>query len=188
MTLARTAAGALAVTLAIGSAAAKRGPVRPPDDRAHFDDGTLEFDHPAGATVRPASDVSADHAVAVILPPRGPERGILATVMSGAIKVSDTELEVVAGEWRSARMRNRTSWGARSEGGPPPEAVRIGDRRYVRYHDIVGSALGVTEQIMTCGLLSSRLVCVVTSARLEQRDVAEQLAEALFSSLHVRRR
>ena len=147
-----------------------------------FEDSVVAFDCPEGFAPRRVSDISADHAVAASA------GGLTLTVLVGTQPVAEVDPLQVASRWHTARVRNRVSWGVRAEGGPPAEAFRLGERRVVRYRDRVGSAIGATEQTMTCGLLNGRPFCVVTSGPESSRDRADGLAEAVIGSLRLRLR
>ena len=125
----------------------------------------FSFTYPASATTAPGADPSADVAVTVTL-----AGGISASVIGGDKRVGEGEIESVAAAWHGARIKNRAAWGMKAGGGPPRDVVRIGERRWLRWRDRIGSVLGAQEQTMTCGSVSAHPVCVVASAPLKQRE------------------
>lgn len=143
----------------------------------------FSFAVPEGATAKPANDISADAAVLVT---RG-DGTITATVLAGSRRVAEAELESTASEWHGARVKNRAAWGMKANGGPPRESVRIGERKWMRWRDRIGSVLGAQEQTMTCGGLNGHLACVVVSAPAREREAADALAAALLTTLRMRR-
>jgi hypothetical protein len=160
---------------------------------ARYDDGQIVFSYPASLTAEAVTDISAEHAVA--LRRKRPREGAGAqavvdalTALVGDARVGDAELDGAAEKWHAARVRNRVSWGARTEGGPPAETVRSGARRYVRFRDRVASALGPVEQTMTCGVAAVHLVCLVVSAPREVREHVDELSFAILPTLTTKRR
>jgi hypothetical protein len=151
--------------------------------RKRYEGAFFSFAIPDGASAKPGSDVSADAAVVVT---RGDE-SITATVLAGARRVADSELESTAAEWHGARVKNRAAWGMKANGGPPRESVRIGERRWLRWRDRIGSVLGAQEQTMTCGAVNGHLGCVVVYAPAQKREAADVLAAELLGSFKIRR-
>jgi len=147
-------------------------------------EGTLfTFSYPSSAATAPGTDPSADVAVTVTL-----NDGIRASVIGATKRVSDGEVDELATAWHSARIKNRAAWGMKAAGGPPRDAVRIGERRWIRWRDRIGSVLGAQEQTMTCGAVAAHLVCVIVSAPQKERERGDALAAQILSSLTIRRR
>ncbi len=170
------ALAAVAAVQVVGGDAQAEGALR-------FEGRLFSFTYPASATTAPGADPSADVAVTVTL-----AGGISASVIGGDKRVGEGEIESVAAAWHGARIKNRAAWGMKAGGGPPHDVVRIGDRRWLRWRDRIGSVLGAQEQTMTCGSVSAHPVCVVASAPLKQRERADALAAQILSSLVVHRR
>ncbi|MCU1282611.1 MAG: hypothetical protein JWM53_6157, partial [bacterium] len=76
--------------------------------------------------------------------------------------------------------------GMKANGGPPRDAVRIADRRWLRWRDHIGSVLGAQDQTMTCGSVAAHLACVIVSAPQKQRERADALAAQILTSLQIR--
>lgn len=147
-------------------------------------EGTLfTFSYPSSAATAPGTDPLADVAVTVTL-----SDGIRASVIGGSKRISDGEVEELATTWHGARIKNRAAWGMKASGGPPRDAVRIGERRWIRWRDRIGSVLGAQEQTMTCGAVSAHLVCVIVSAPQKERERGDALAAQILSSLSIRKR
>ena len=172
---ATAAAAATALVVATGAAHA--------DGAQRFEGTLFSFSYPSSASTAPGTDPSADVAITVALP-----GGINASVIGGTRRVSDGEVEELATTWHSARIRNRAAWGMKAGGGPPRDTVRIGERRWLRWRDRIGSVLGAQEQTMTCGAVAAHLVCVVVSAPQKERERGDALAAQILSTLAVRRR
>lgn len=153
------------------------------DETRRYEGPLVHFEYPATATTSTGADPSADVAVTVTFPD-----GIVATVLGSEKKVADGELENKATEWHAARIKNRAAWGMKAAGGPPRDSVRIGDKRWLRWRDRIGSVLGAQEQTMTCGSVAGHLGCVVVSAPQKERERADALAAHLISSLTIRKR
>ena len=148
-------------------------------------EGTLfSFSYPSSAATAPGSDPSADVAVTVTLA----GGTIRASVIGGSKRVVDGEVESEATAWHGARIKNRAAWGMKAGGGPPRDTVRIGDKRWLRWRDHIGSVLGAQEQTMTCGSVSAHLVCVVVAAPVKERERGDALAAQILSTLAVRKR
>jgi hypothetical protein len=75
----------------------------------------------------------------------------------------------------------------KTNGGPPRDTVRIGERRWLRWRDRIGSMLGAKEQTMTCGSVGGHLACVVVSAPQKERERADALASQLLSTLAIKK-
>ena len=168
-------ARALAVLLLVGGAAVA-------DEHKRYDGSLFSFSYPASATVAPGSDPSADVAVTVS------DGEIVASVIAAHKHVAEKEIDEVATQWHGARIKNRAAWGMKAHGGPPLDHVRIGERRWLRWRDRIGSVLGAQEQTMTCGGVGGRLACVVVSAPAKQRERSDGLAALLLSSLTIKKR
>jgi hypothetical protein len=182
----RRALGALGVAtvVAVGALATAPPAAAAPPATQRYEGPLFSFDYPAGSTVKPGADASADVAVAI----RDGAGIITAVVLAGNKRIGDADVEPTATAWHAARMKNRAAWGVKADGGPPRDSVRIGDRRWTRWRDRVGSVLGAQEQTMTCGNVGGHLSCVVVSAPLDKRDAADTLAAQLLGSLDIRRR
>lgn len=147
-----------------------------------YEGSLFSFSAPAGATTQPGSDPSADVAVTVT------NADEVASVIASNKRVSDGELEALATDWHAARIKNRAAWGMKTHGGPPHETVRVGDRRWLRWRDRIGSVLGAQEQTMTCGAVGGHLACVVVSAPQKARESADALAAQLLSTLSINKK
>ena len=170
-------ARALVALLALAGVAAAEGAQR-------FEGTLFSFSYPSSAATAPGSDPSADVAVTVTLA----GGTATATVMGASKKVADGEVENEATAWHGARIKNRAAWGMKAGGGPPRDSVRIGDKRWLRWRDRIGSMLGAQEQTMTCGSVSAHLVCGVVSAPIKERERGDALAAQILSTLAVRKR
>ncbi len=148
------------------------------DERKRYEGALFHFSYPAAASAATGADPSADVAVTVTLPD-----GITATVLGSDKRVSDGELESLATAWHDARIKNRAAWGMKTRGGPPRDSVRIGERRWLRWRDRIGSVLGAQEQTMTCGTVGGHLGCVVVSAPAKERERGDAVAAEILSSL-----
>ena len=148
-----------------------------------FEGKLFSFSYPASAATGPGADPSADVAVTVTL-----ADGIVANVLASEKKVGDGEVESSATAWHAARIKNRAAWGMKASGGPPHDTVRIGERKWLRWHDRIGSVLGAQDQTMTCGSLAAHLACVVVSAPQKEHARAEALAVQILSSLAIKKR
>ena len=157
-------------------------------DGKRYESADVSFEMPAGWRSEAASDPSAAFAVRLVPPPT--EKSVQsATVLVGAKKIAEVDLDAEAAGWHAARLKNRVAWGMRSEGGMPRDVFRgARGQKLVRYRDRVGSALGADEQSFTCGMVAARLTCVVVFAGRDARDQADQLASSLLSQLTIRRR
>lgn len=167
-------AGAIVLAALLGAAAGA-------DEAKRYDGSLFSFSYPAAAAVQPRSDPSADVAVTVS------EKEIVASVIAGHKKVAEKDLEDVATQWHGARIKNRAAWGMKANGGPPRDSVHLGERRWLRWRDRIGSMLGAQEQTMTCGGVGGHLVCVVVSAPQKQREQADALAAQLLSTLTIKK-
>ena len=147
-------------------------------------EGTLfSFSYPSSAATAPGTDPSADVAVSVTL-----GDGIRASVIGATKKIAEADVESEATAWHGARIKNRAAWGMKAGGGPPRETVRIGERRWLRWRDRIGSMLGAQEQTMTCGDVAAHLVCTVVTAPVAARERAEALAAQILTSLQIKKR
>ena len=151
-----------------------------------YEDAQVRFDHPAGWTVAPAQDVSAELALKLD-PPSGSGLSS-ALVLIGAKKIAESELESASAAWHSAHVRNRAAWGMKMSGGLPREPVTIGGRRALRYRDRVGSSLGAADQLFTCTLVGARLCCVLATATPDARPTADALTATVLSSLSLHKK
>ncbi len=151
-------------------------------------DGGPSFEVPAGWKAEAGTDVSADHAAKLTPDDAKRARVAGAMVLAGQKKIGDAELDGEAAGWHAAHIKNRVAWGMRSDGGMPRESFRAGPRRLVRYRDKVGSAMGANEQTLTCGVISSRLVCIIVQAAPDTRDDADALTAALLASVHLKKK
>jgi len=148
-------------------------------------EGTLfNFSYPSSATTKPGADPSADVAVTVTLA----GGTVTASVIGATKKIVDGEVDSEATAWHGARIKNRAAWGMKAGGGPPRDTVRIGDKRWLRWRDRIGSVLGTQEQTMTCGSVSAHLVCVVVAAPVKERERGDALAAQILTSLSVHKR
>ena len=144
-------------------------------------EGTLfSFSYPTSATTAPGADPSADVAISVTLPD-----GIRASVIGATQRISDGDVESEATAWHGARIKNRAAWGMKAGGGPPRETVRIGEHKWLRWRDRIGSMLGAQEQTMTCGAVGGHLVCAVVMAPQAQRERGDVLAAQILTSLKI---
>jgi hypothetical protein len=157
---------------------------------AHYAAGPIAFDYPSGWTTEAVADVSAETAVRLVAPAeRGrPPRLKWALVLAGSKKVGESELDAESAAWHAAHVRNRSAWGMRSAGGPPRDTVRVAGRRGVRYRDRVDSALGASEQTLTCSVIAARLTCVTVAASPDARELSDGLASLLLGTLQLKRR
>jgi hypothetical protein len=147
-------------------------------------EGTLfSFTYPASAATAPGSDPSADVAVTVTL-----AGGISASVIGGNKKIPEGDVENEATAWHGARIKNRAAWGMKAGGGPPRDSVRIGERKWLRWRDRIGSMLGAQEQTMTCGHVSGHLVCAVVSAPVAERERGDALSAQILGSLAIKKK
>lgn len=147
-----------------------------------YDGALFSFAYPADASVEPGTDPSADVAVVVR------RDDVSATVIASSRRVADGDLEELADKWHNARIRNRAAWGMKPSGGPPRDDIRVGARHWMRWRDAIRSMLGPQEQSMTCGAVGGHLACVVASAPVKKRDVADALAAQLLTTLSMKRR
>ena len=147
-----------------------------------FEGKLFTFSYPSSAATAPGADPSADVAVTVTL-----GNGITASVIAGDKKVGDGEIENLATAWHGARIKNRAAWGMKAGGGPPHESVRIGEKKWLRWRDHIGSVLGAQDQTMTCGAVAAHLTCVVVSAPQKERERADTLTAQILSSLTIRK-
>jgi hypothetical protein len=152
------------------------------EESVRYEGSLFNFSHPASAKVTPGADPSADVAVTV----QGKDE-IVATVAASQKRVPEAELESVATQWHGARIKNRAAWGMKAGGGPPRESVRIGERKWMRWRDRIGSVLGAQEQTMTCGSVSGHLACVIVSAPQKERERADAFGVQLISSLSIKK-
>jgi hypothetical protein len=169
---ARVFVAAAILAVAIGAAA---------EEPKRYEGPYFTFDYPARAKAAPSSDPTAEGAVTIS------DKNITAVVLAGQKRVADSELESTASAWHAARMKNRAAWGVHTDGGPPHDSVRIGDKRWMRWRDHVGSVLGAKEQSMTCGGINGHLGCVVVSAPEAAREAADALAAELLKSFVIHR-
>ena len=161
--------------VAIGGVALAEGAQR-------FEGTLFGFTYPASAATAPGADPSADVAVTVTL-----AGGISASVIGATRKIADADLENEATAWHGARIKNRAAWGMKAGGGPPRDSVRIGERRWMRWRDHIGSMLGAQEQTMTCGGVSGHLVCAIVSAPQGEREKSDAIAAQILSSLTIKK-
>jgi hypothetical protein len=158
-------------------------PVTAAEEFVRWDGPLLSFAHPRQLSAASSSDTNAEVAVSLS------GAGLLsATVLAGERRVADADAAALADKWHSARVKNRAAWGMRANGGPPAETVRIGERRFQRFRDRIGSVLGPSEQTMVCGTISAHLVCVVVSAPASERDHADALAAQILESVTIKKR
>jgi len=172
--------------VALGAAvavAAVVGDVRA-DGAQRFEGKLFTFSYPSSAATAPGTDPSADVAVTVTL--AGGQ--ISASVIGATKRLGDGEVENEATAWHGARIKNRAAWGMKAAGGPPRDSVKIGERRWLRWRDHIGSMLGAQEQTMTCGAVKEHLVCVIVSAPQKERERGDALAAQILSSLTVRKK
>ena len=177
------AVAALAAVVAFGLALAGSPGEARADGAQRFDGTLFSFSYPASATTKPGTDPSADVAVTVALP-----GNISANVIGGSKRIGEGEIEDLANAWHAARIKNRAAWGMKAGGGPPRDLVRVGERRWLRWRDRIGSVLGAQEQTMTCGAVSAHLVCVVVSAPQKERERGDALATQILTTLTVHHR
>jgi hypothetical protein len=173
-------ARALVALLAV---AALAGEVRA-EGAQRFEGKLFTFSYPSSAATAPGTDPSADVAVMVTL--AGGQ--ISANVIGGSKRVTDGDVESEATAWHGARIKNRAAWGMKAAGGPPRDSVKIGERRWLRWRDHIGSMLGAQEQTMTCGAVKEHLVCVIVSAPQKERERGDALAAQILSTLNVRKK
>jgi hypothetical protein len=147
-----------------------------------YEGALFSFSYPASATVQPGTDPSADVAVTVAW------KELSANVIAAQKRVPDGEIEALATQWHGARIKNRAAWGMKANGGPPRDSVRIGERRWMRWHDRIGSVLGAQEQTMTCGAVAGHLTCVVVTGPQARRADGEALTAQLLSTLTFKKR
>ncbi|MCU1279669.1 MAG: hypothetical protein JWM53_3215 [bacterium] len=148
-----------------------------------FEGKLFTFSYPSSAATAPGADPSADVAVTITL-----SDGITASVIAGEKKVADGQVEELATTWHGARIKNRAAWGMKAGGGPPHDTVRIGDKRWLRWRDHIGSVLGAQDQTMTCGTVAGHLACVIVSAPQKERERADALAAQILASLTIKKR
>jgi hypothetical protein len=175
---------ALVALLAVSVLAVSAFAVRAFADGAQRFEGKLfTFSYPSSAATAPGSDPSADVAVTVTL-----ADGVTASVIAGEKKVADGQIEELATAWHGARIKNRAAWGMKAGGGPPHDTVRVGDKKWLRWRDHIGSVLGAQDQTMTCGAVAAHLACVVVSAPKSERERADALTTQILSSLTIRKK
>jgi len=168
-------ARALVALCALAGIAAAEGAQR-------FEGTLFTFSYPSSAATAPGTDPSADVAVTVTLA----SGGVSASVIGAHKKIGEAQVEEEATTWHGARIKNRAAWGMKAGGGPPRDSVRIGDKRWIRWRDRIGSVLGAQEQSMTCGAVAAHLVCVVVSAPQKERERGDALAAQILSTLKIR--
>ncbi len=152
-------------------------------DGAQRFEGTLfSFSYPTSAATAPGADPSADVAIGVTL-----AGGIRASVIGATKKVPEADVENEATAWHGARIKNRAAWGMKAGGGPPRDSVHIGERKWLRWRDHIGSMLGAQEQTMTCGGVSGHLVCAIVTAPQAERERADALAAQILTSLQIKK-
>jgi hypothetical protein len=184
VTRALVGAALLAFACACTCAVARAAGAGEPAER--FTAGDVRFDHPAGFTVEPAGDVSAE--AAFRLEPPADARVQSAIVLVGSKRVTDGDFESASAEWHAAHLRNRAAWGMRVAGGPPRDQLQLGSRRALRWRDRIGGALGPSEQTFACAHVTARLACVLITAPHDARDAADALAAQLLSTLSIKTR
>jgi hypothetical protein len=170
-----------AVALALFGVVAVVARVHARGETRRYDGALFSFDYPADMTAETGTDPSADIAVVVR------RDDVSATVAASSKRVGEAELEELADKWHNARIRNRAAWGVKPSGGPPRDTVRVGERRWMRWRDRIGSVLGAQEQTMTCGAVAGHLACVIASAPVKKREQADALAAQLLTSLRIHR-
>lgn len=148
----------------------------------------VSYEVPAEWKAAAVADVSTDGAMKLTPPAATRDKVAELVVLVGTKKITDADLDLEAGGWHAAHLKNRTAWGVRSDGGMPREVTRLANRRAVRYRDRVGSALGQREQTLTCLSMGARLVCVLASATVQTRDDSDAIAAALLTSVSLKRR
>lgn len=168
---------ALAAVAAAGGGARAEGAQR-------FEGTLFSFSYPSSAATAPGTDPSADVAVTVTLA----AGSVRASVIGGSKKIVDGAVESEASAWHGARIKNRAAWGMKAAGGPPRDSVRIGDKRWLRWRDRIGSVLGAQEQTMTCGGVAAHLICVVVTAPIKERERGDALTAQILETIAIRRR
>ena len=165
-----------AATLAVALGADARA-----EEPQRYEGPYFTFDYPARAKATPSSDPTAEGAVTVT------DKNITAVVLAGQKRIPESELEATAAAWHAARMKNRAAWGVKADGGPPHDNVRIGDKKWMRWRDRLGSVLGAQEQSMTCGGINGHLGCILVTAPEAARDEADAYAAELLKSFVIHR-
>ena len=145
----------------------------------------LSFSLPAGVMAKEATDVVADYAVEVVIPPGSPAAGAHLRFLLSTAKYGDNDVEAGANAWRDARLNNRASWGVRSRGERRAEVGHIGARRTVRLIDQMGSMLGASRQTMVCASISSKMVCGVLDGPTETETPGLAIMTHAFETLSV---
>lgn len=163
---------AATLTMALGAAA---------EEPQRYEGPFFTFDYPAHAKATPSSDPTAEGAVTIS------DKNITAVVLAGQKRVPEGELEATAATWHAARMKNRAAWGVKAGGGPPHDSVRIGDKKWMRWRDRLGSVLGAQEQSMTCGGINGHLGCVIVTAPEASREAADAYTAELLKSFVIHR-
>jgi hypothetical protein len=148
-----------------------------------YDGPRLAFVAPADAKIREATDIVGDYALDVALK----DGGTLRLVLSKRA-VADSDVETVAGSWREARIKNRSSWGVKKKAAGRPDLMQIGGKWFVRFVDQMGSVLGNESQVMICGSVSNKLLCGIANAPKDRAHGAEAILVRLLESTTVKKR
>jgi hypothetical protein len=161
----------------------------PPPAETQYEGARLGFVIPGGATVKEATDIVADYALDVTLPPALELGQVQTRILLGKDRVLDLDVDAAATAWRDARLKNRGAWGVKKKTAPERgEVTHIGARRFLRLDDQVGSALGASTQVMLCGAVSARLLCGVISGPNAKIAFAEKLLSRMLETASVKKK
>jgi hypothetical protein len=159
----------------------------PPAAASRYEGARLAFAVPAAMKVVDATDIIADYALDLVPQPGSSLANVSLRLLLSDKSVSDADGDALGKTWRSARVRNRASWGVKKSGDVHSETVTIGIRRFVRYVDEMGSRLGPAHQIMLCTVLQGRLLCGVANAAAADEKAAEATLTGVLASLSLRK-
>jgi hypothetical protein len=173
----------LVATMFLG-AQALAAPSQPASSR--YEGVRLAFTVPVGMKVADATDISADYALDLVPQPGSPLVNVTVRLLLSDKAVTDADS--LGKTWRSARVRNRASWGVHKNAETRSDTVQLAGRRFVRYVDEMGSRLGPAHQIMLCGLLQGHLLCGVANAPVAEEANAERVLEQVLESINLRAR
>jgi hypothetical protein len=172
---------------ALVSAPALAAPKGAPLASPHYEGARLAFTVPAGMKVADATDIIADYALDLVPQPGSALANVSLRLLLSDKTVSDADGDALAKTWRSARVRNRASWGVKKSGDVRNESVQIGGHRFVRFVDEMGSRLGPARQIMLCGSVQGRLLCGVANASGADEKAAETTLTGVLSGVSLRK-
>lgn len=180
----RPAVGAIALLLASTRGEAAPKPRAPAASAEHaYADARLAFSMPEGTRVKVVSDIVGDYAVELAPKPGTPLERVPFRLLTSQDRVDEDDVERTASGWRTARLRNRASWGVRKRAEQRAEWTHLGGRRFVRLVDQMGSMLGAARQLMVCGAIRGHLVCGVVSAPEANAEAAEAFLDRVLATV-----